>query len=78
MGEMKIHRLFIDLPEPILHGMEKIQIQVPSHAELYSLEMRARSERSREIGRLLVRGAAAVVALLQRLSSQEPKGVRHA
>jgi hypothetical protein len=56
--------------------MEKIQF--PSHSELYSLEMRARSERSREMGRLLVRGAAAVAATLQRLFSHEPKGVRHA
>jgi hypothetical protein len=40
--------------------------------------MRARSERSREMGRLLVRGAAAVAAALQHLFSHEPKGVRHA
>jgi hypothetical protein len=73
---MKIHRLFVAVAEPILHPMEKIQF--PSHSELYSLEMRARSERSRELGRLLLRGAAAVVAALQRAFSHEPKGVRHA
>ena len=76
MTGMKIHRLFIVVPEPILQHMEKIQ--VPHYAELYSLEMRARRERSRALGRLFVRAAAAVAAALQRLSSQEPKGVRHA
>jgi hypothetical protein len=76
MRGMKIHRLSVAVAEPILHAMEKIQF--PSHSELYSLEMRARSERSREMGRLLVRGAAAVAAALQHLFSHEPKGVRHA
>ena len=76
MPGMKIHRLFIAGPEPILHAMEKIQ--VPNHAELYSLEMRARRERARELGRLALRATAAVAAALQRLLSHEPKGVRHA
>ena len=81
MPGMKIHRLFIAGPEPILHAMEKIQvqeIQVPQYGELYSLEMRARRERARELGRLAVRGAAAIAAAFQRLLSHEPKGVRHA
>jgi hypothetical protein len=76
MPEMKIHRLFVAAAEPILLGMKKLQLPTPD--ELYSLELRARRARAREIGRLVVRGTAAVASALQRLFAHEPKGVRHA
>lgn len=53
---------------------------MPTPSELYSLELNARRERAREMGRLVYRAAVALVAAVERLFSHSggPKGVRHA
>ena len=51
----------------------------PTPAELYSLELRARRQRSEALGRLLREGALAVkAALVRAVSHISTRGVRHA
>lgn len=51
----------------------------PTPDELYSLELRARRMRQQELGRLLRKGALAVIAAFERAVSQlSAKVVRHA
>jgi len=81
MRGMKNHRLFVASAELILQGMKKLQLPAP--AELYSLELRARRARAEEIGRLLRKAAAALVAVLEHAGASlrhgpRAKGVRHA
>jgi len=53
--------------------------RIPSPAELYSLELRARRARSEELGRLLRKGALAIkAAFANAVSHLHAKGVRHA
>ena len=57
----------------------KSDYRIPSPAELYSLELRARRMRQEELGRLLRAGARAIKAAYERAVSQlGAKGVRHA
>jgi hypothetical protein len=55
------------------------ETRIPTPAELYSLELRARRMRQEELGRLLRAGASAIKAAFERAISQPgAKGVRHA
>jgi len=53
--------------------------RIPTPAELYAIELRARRMRQEELGRLLHKGALAVKAAFERAVSQiSAKRVRHA
>ena len=53
--------------------------RIPTPAELYAIELRARRMRQEELGRLLRKGALAVKAAFGRaVSLISAKGVRHA
>jgi len=53
--------------------------RIPTPAELYAIELRARRMRQEELGRLLRKAAQAVNAAYHRAVSQfSAKGVRHA
>ena len=57
----------------------KSNYRIPTAAELYSLELRARRMRQEELGRLLRAGAIAVKTAFERAVSQiSAKVVRHA
>jgi hypothetical protein len=67
MQDLKIHRLLLPSPAPIVMSMKKDLYRYPTSAELYALELAARRERAREMARLVRAGASAVKSLVTRL-----------
>jgi hypothetical protein len=79
MRDVSIDRLFTARGGLILYDMKKALYQALTTEELYALEKRARRERARYVGALLVAAAAALKSRYGRaVSALNAKAVRHA